>query len=294
MTPPLCISKKALWFGVLRRLLRFWSQVFAKRRQRHNKNVPKPLQTQCANRDNEQNQCSNKGAMPFVLPVLTDKADRIDGGETYPDWIFRLPGKKSQDKMEWLFAPMKYSIVYNRLNKFQQKKLEAKTLGITTTAPSSDRNVDDAQAEILEIVGAGIQEKAEAVPIADAADVFSDVPTAARGRRGKVLRESNEINIHVREIMQIQYRSTKVLLLEFVFWTLLRGHRCQCVGQHGRCSSLLEDPEDIQLGLCFFCSLNCNCECYACSGLAESASDSDDNIKSLPACLSGFRAGQCI
>ena len=89
--------------------------------------------------------------------------------------------------------------------------------------------------------------------------------------------------------MQIQYISTKMLLLEVVFWTLLWGHRCQCVGPHGRCSSLLEDPRDIQLGLCFFCSLNvCNCECYACSGLLDSASDSDDNIESIPACLSGL------
>ena len=232
----------------------------------------------------------HSGALPFVLPVLTDKADQIDGGgDAYTDWIFRVPGNKSKDKMEWLFASMAGSAVYKRLTKQQQKKLEAKTLGITATAPTIDPSVDGAKEEILEIVGANIK---EAVPIADAADALSGVPTAARGRRGsaKVLRESNEINIHVRmQIMQIQYISTKMLLLEVAFWTLLWGHRCQCVGPHGRCSNLLEDPRDIQLGLCFFCSLNvCNCECYACSGLPDSASDSDDNIESIPACLSGL------
>ena len=35
----------------------------------------------------------HSGAVPFVLPVLADKADRIDG-DTYTDWIFRMPGKK--------------------------------------------------------------------------------------------------------------------------------------------------------------------------------------------------------
>jgi hypothetical protein len=228
-----------------------------------------------------------------VLPVLVDKADRTE--DDYPDWVFRVPGQKTKEKMEWMFAPMAHSVVYKRLTKNQQKQLEAITLGITTTAPTIDHSVDDAKAEILGIVGTNIQQEGGeiggpvAIADADAADaVLSGVPTAARGGRrgnGKVLIQNTEI-VRV-QIVQNQYRSTKVLLLEFEFWTLLWGHRCQCVGPHGRCSSLLEDP-----GLCFFCSLNvCNCECYACSGLpdSDSASDSGDNINSLPACLSGFR-----
>ena len=226
------------------------------------------------------------GAFRYVVPVLVDEADRIDGNP-HPDWIFKTTGQATKTKMEWLFAPLEGSAVFKRLTKKQQKDVEKQSRSTTAPAPV-DTSLDTARAEILDAVsGATHVKPIAAIPIAD----IATLATAARGNKAgaKVLRESNEIN--TKPWVQIKYGS-KELLLRFWFLTLLiiRQQRCQCVGPHGRCSRLLEDLRDLQLGLCLFCSANgCNCECYACSGDHNSDSDSDvenDNRQYLSVCLS--------
>ena len=56
------------------------------------------------------------GAIRFVVPVLVDEADRIDGNP-HPDWIFKSTSKEAKAKMEWLFAPLQGSVVFKRLTK---------------------------------------------------------------------------------------------------------------------------------------------------------------------------------